>query len=300
MIDLGPDWLADHPLPVHKAGIDKNGRGRVLLAGGARFVPGALRLTGEAALRAGAGKLQMATVADIAMPLGVLVPEAAMIALPVDDDGEIGSAAIPLIIAALEKCDAFILGPGMSETRQAQSLVATLLGKPREGLSIVLDAAAIGVCTDLVDAVRAHEGRVVMTPHHGEMAALTGHPIEAIDETPAVIAGEIASRFGAVVALKSAETIVAAPDGTLLAYKGGGVGLATGGSGDVLAGLIGGLIARGADPLTATGWGVWLHGEAGRLLGETVGPIGFLARELLLPVPRLMWTATPKTSIGFG
>ena len=117
MIDLNRDWLADHPLPLHGEGTDKNSRGRVLLAGGARFVPGALRLTGEAALRAGAGKLQMATVADVAMHVGVLVPEAAMIALPTGDDGEIGGDAVPVIEQALENCDAFILGPGMSEMR---------------------------------------------------------------------------------------------------------------------------------------------------------------------------------------
>lgn len=297
---LDRDWLADHPLPVHGEGTDKNSRGRVLLAGGARFVPGALRLTGEAALRAGAGKLQMATVADVAMHLGVLVPEAAMIALPVDNDGEIGRDAVPVIRDAMDRCDAFILGPGMSDTPTAAYMVAALIAAPRDGLSIVLDAAAIGACSTLVDTVRAHGGRIVMTPHHGEMAALTGYEVERIAANDVDVASEIAARYDAVIALKGTTTVVAAPDGTTIRFEGGGVGLATGGSGDVLAGLIGGLIARGADPLTATGWGVWLHGEAGRLVGETLGPLGFLARELLLPIPRLMAFSTPKPSIGFG
>ena len=91
-----------------------------------------------------------------------------------------------------------------------------------------------------------------------------------------------------MVALKAGETVIATPDGALLLYPGGGVGLATGGSGDVLAGIIGGLLARGAAPLVATAWGVWLHGEAGRRLGERLGPIGFLARELLAEIPGLM------------
>lgn len=297
---LDRDWLADHPLPVHGDGTDKNSRGRVLLAGGARFVPGALRLSGEAALRAGAGKLQMATVADVAMHLGVLVPEAALIALPVDDRGEIGAEAIPVIREAMDRCDAFILGPGMSMTPTAAHMVATLLATPRNGLSVVLDAAAIGACSTLADALRAHDGRIVMTPHHGEMAALSGHDVDDIAANDAAIAREIATRYGAVVALKGTTTVIAAPDGTAIRFDGGGVGLATGGSGDVLAGLIGGLVARGADPLTAAGWGVWLHGEAGRLVGETLGPIGFLARDLLLPIPRLMAFSTPKPSIGFG
>lgn len=285
---LDAAWLAAHPLPQHGANTDKNSRGRVVLAGGARFVPGALRLTGEAVLRAGAGKLQLATVSDIAVHLGVLVPEAAMIALPFDDRGEICTSAIPIIEHAIERCDTFILGPGMSETHQSETLVDVLLAKPREGLSLVLDAAAIGVLTNLTETVRAHGGRVVMTPHHGEMAAMTGLDTGHIAGNDEAVATDIARRYDAVVALKSSETVIAAPDGTLLRYAGGGVGLATGGSGDVLAGLVGGLVARGAAPLVACAWGVWLHGEAGRACAKSLGPIGFLARELLAEVPRLM------------
>ena len=294
---LDGDWLAAHPLPVHGAGTDKNSRGRVLLAGGARFVPGALRLTGEAALRAGAGKLQMATVADVAMHLGVLVPEAAMIALPGDAQGEIGMDAVPVIEHALERCDAFILGPGMSETDASEALVAALIARPRDELSIVLDAAAVNVCTELGEQVMAHGRRVVMTPHHGEMAALTGLTVEHIGANDEAVACDVASRFQAVVVLKADTTVIATADGRALRYEGGGVGLATGGSGDVLAGIVGGLIARGADPLTAAAWGVWLHGEAGRSLAETCGPLGFLARELLPLVPRLM-TLAPPSPVG--
>lgn len=297
MIPLDADWLAEHPLPTHATDTDKNARGRVVLAGGARFVPGALRLTGEAALRAGAGKLQMATVADVATALGVLVPEAAMIALPPDDDGEIADGAIALIEDAVAHCDAFILGPGMSG--KAERLVEALLGSPRDGLSIVLDAAALTACSDLATHVRAHGGRAIMTPHHGEMASLTGHALEHVTADPEAVACEIAERFAAVIVLKADRTIVAAPHGPVLAYEGGGIGLATGGSGDVLAGIAGGLLARGADPLTAAAWAVWLHGEAGKRLAETMGPIGYLARELPALVPRLMNSTAPREPIGF-
>lgn len=299
-IALDADWLANHPLPEPASGSDKNSRGRVLVAGGGRFVPGALRLTGEAALRAGAGKLQLATVAEIALHLGVLVPEAAVIALPAEADGEIGAGAANVLEDALTRCDAFVLGPGMSDVTATATLVEHLVAAPRDGLSLVLDAAAIGVCTELSHLLRAHGGRLVLTPHHGEMAALTGLDADTIAADDAGVARRAAADFGAVVVLKSAATVIAAPDGTLIRYDGGGVGLATGGSGDVLAGLIGGLLARGAAPLTAAAWGVWLHGEAGRLVGETIGPIGFVARELLLPIPRLMAHSRPKASIGFG
>lgn len=295
---LDRDWLAGHPLPSPGEGADKNARGRVLLAGGAHFVPGALRLTGEAALRAGAGKLQMATVREAAMPLGVLVPEAAMIALPVDEDGEIGSAAIPMIAEAMARCDAFILGPGMSG--DADRLVSALLAQPRDGLTIILDAAAIPACAGAAEQMRRHAGRLILTPHHGEMAALTGRDRDYVAAHGEALARETAAALGAVIVLKSESTVIVAPDGDALVYQGGGVGLATGGSGDVLAGVAGGLAARGADPVVAAAWAVWLHGEAGRTLAETMGPIGFLARDLVALIPRLMWTAAAADrAIGF-
>jgi NAD(P)H-hydrate repair Nnr-like enzyme with NAD(P)H-hydrate dehydratase domain len=127
-----------------------------------------------------------------------------------------------------------------------------------------------------------------MTPHSGEMAALLECHKDAVTADPAGVAADVARRFGAVVVLKDAETVIAAPNGKLLHYAGGGVGLGTGGSGDVLAGAIGGLLARGLPPLVAAGWGVWLHGEAGRALATRIGPVGFLARELLPELPRLL------------
>lgn len=287
IIAIDAAWLDANPLPVHAEGTDKNSRGRVLLAGGAEMVPGALRLTGEAALRAGAGKLQMATIASAALALGMLVPEAATIALPADG-GEIGAAAVPILRNALERCDTFILGPGMGDSDRAAALVKALLDQPREELSILLDAAAIACGSDLCELLKSHQGRLVLTPHHGEMAKLIGCESDTIADDPQGAACQVAQRCGCVVALKAGETVIATPEGACLVYPGGGVGLATGGSGDVLAGIIGGLLARGATPLAATAWGVWLHGEAGRRMADKLGPIGFLARELLAEIPQLM------------
>jgi ADP-dependent NAD(P)H-hydrate dehydratase len=289
VVQLNRDWLAAHPLPRLDAATDKNHRGRVLLAGGAHFVPGALRLTGEAVLRVGAGKLQMATVQAAAFHLGVAVPEAAVIALPASEDGEIDASAAPKILEATEHADAFVLGPGMSGC--PNELVALLVAQPREELTLVLDAAAIGCCSGLAMALKDHEGRAILTPHHGEMAALTGREIDEIGAEPERAARDAAETFGAVVALKGDRTFVAAPDGQVLMFDGGVPGLATGGSGDVLAGITGGLAARGVAPLAAAAWAVWLHGHAGRVLAERIGETGFLARELLLEIPRLMSAA---------
>jgi ADP-dependent NAD(P)H-hydrate dehydratase len=128
----------------------------------------------------------------------------------------------------------------------------------------------------------------VFTPHYGEMAMLTGLDEAVIARSSEKVARDVSAQYGAVVVLKGSDTVIAAPDGTALYYGGGGTGLATGGSGDVLAGAIGGLLSRGASPLIAAGWGVWLHGQSGRRVATTNGPIGFLAREVPAEFPRLL------------
>jgi hydroxyethylthiazole kinase-like uncharacterized protein yjeF len=136
--------------------------------------------------------------------------------------------------------------------------------------------------------IARHDGHIILTPHHGEMAILTGESASAIAADPVAVARQVASDFHAVVILKGDQSVIAAPDGECLLHEGGCVGLATGGSGDVLAGIVGGLAARGTEPLRAAAWGSWLHGRAGRDLADSIGPIGFLARELLPLIPRLL------------
>jgi ADP-dependent NAD(P)H-hydrate dehydratase len=287
MIPLDAAWLAAHPLPEHAEGTDKNSRGRVLAIGGSAAVPGAIGLTAEAALRAGAGKVRIATIADAAIPLGVRLPEVGIVALPTSD-GEIDQSAGDRLRRDAERADCIVLGPGISDRERAAELGDALFRGPRETLSIVLDAASVASAGDQAQLIRGHGGRVVMTPHHGEMAACNGCDEESVGADPERTAREAADRFGAVIVLKSSRTVVAAPGEEALLYGGGGVGLATGGSGDVLAGVIGGLLSRGASPLVAACWGVWLHGEAGAALAGKIGRIGFLARELLVEIPALM------------
>lgn len=287
-VPLDAEWLRAHPLPVLKSDSDKNSRGRVLVVGGAEFVPGALRLTGEAALRAGAGKLQMATVRSAAMSLGVLVPEAAMIALPAQEDGEIAAGAAERLAPQLARCDALVLGPGMNVSEQTDDLVAAILAATEPNVTTILDAAALTSAREMKALIARHDGHIILTPHHGEMAILTGESASAIAADPVAVARQVASDFHAVVILKGDQSVIATPDGECLLHEGGCVGLATGGSGDVLAGIVGGLAARGTDPLRAAAWGSWLHGRAGRDLADSIGPIGFLARELLPLIPRLL------------
>jgi ADP-dependent NAD(P)H-hydrate dehydratase len=285
---LDSRWIAANPPPVHSDGTTKNSRGRVLAIGGSRLVPGALRLTGEAALRVGAGKLQLATIESAAMGLGLLVPEAAVLALCEDGDGEIVGERCEPLEKSLESCDTVVIGPGIGSPTAATAALRLVLSSRRDDVTLVIDAMAIGCARDLRDALAGFRDRLVITPHHGEMAMLTGRNEDEIADAPEAIAVEVAAVYGAIVVLKGSETVIATPDGTVLRYGGGGTGLATGGSGDVLAGAIGGLLSRGTPPPVAAGWGVWLHGQSGRRVATTSGPIGFLAREVPGEFPRLL------------
>jgi len=287
MIEIDAEWRAAHPLPPVADDATKKSRGRLLVIGGAARLPGAIRLTGEAALRVGAGRVRLATLQSLVATLGVSFPEVGVIGLP-EQDGELMPGPPDLLPEQAAAHDAVVLGAGMADKAAATRLVEALTRKPAPDTALLLDAAAIACAAPLCDALKAYAGRLVLTPHPGEMAALTGRAEEEIAENREPIAREAALRFGAVIALKGAGTIIATPAGDVLHYPGGGSGLATAGSGDVLSGVIAGLLARGADPVLATAWGVWLHGEAGRACATSVAPIGFLARELLAELPALL------------
>lgn len=287
MIAIDAEWRAANPLPPIADDASKKSRGRLLVIGGAQRLPGPIRLTGEAALRVGAGRVRLATLESLTAVLGVAFPEVGVIGLP-EEGGELTPGPPDVLPEQAAQHNAVVLGPGMADKKAAARLVEAVTREPAPDTALLLDAAAVACAKPLSEQLKAYPGGLVVTPHAGEMAALTGHQEEEIAENREAIAREAAERFGAVVALKGAGTVIATPGGDLLYYPGGGSGLATAGSGDVLSGIIGGLLARGADPVLATAWGVWLHGEAGRACAAKVGPIGFLARELLAELPVLL------------
>ena len=257
-------------LPELGSDSDKDARGRVLVVGGGPEVPGAVLLAAEGALRAGAGKLQLATTTEAAIALGLAMPEARVI--PAGPSG-----AFDELDAVVRHAHAAVIGPGMLDEVAAARLTERLITEV-SAASFVVDAAAL---TGLrAEVSRRAAGRLVITPHAGEMAALSGLPKDEVQADPLAVARTIAAELQVVVVMKGKRTFVVTPDGAAHLHQEGAVGLATSGSGDVLAGVIGGLLARGFSPMNAAALGVYLHGRAGSRLTEQIGPLGFLAREL--------------------
>ena len=288
MTVIDPSWLRAHPLPVPAQDDDKSQRGTVQVVGGSAEVPGAVLLAGEAALRAGAGKLRLATVRSAAPHLALAMPEALVMALDETEEGAIAPGAAQALVPRLAACASLLVGPGLSSGKEAEALVAALLDGLEPGPGVVLDAGAMSDLAARPDALRRHAGRVVVTPHAGEMANILGIPKEEVSADPLAAARRAAEVLGAVVAMKGGKTWVVAPGGEALFLDHGHVGLATSGSGDTLAGIVAGLLARRTPPFQATAWAVWLHAEAGQRLARRIGPLGFLARELLAEVPAIM------------
>lgn len=285
---LDRDLLDSHPLPEVAEDSSKEDRGRLLVVAGSRELPGAAYLAGVAALRAGAGKLQIATAASIAVPLGVAIPEARVIGHAETAEGCVDPAAIGPIVKAARAAQAVLLGCGLQEGAPLESLLDQLLDCGADGLPLVLDAAVLPGLGARSEALSSWPGGAAILPHAGEMAALLDCTREAVESDPEVAARRAAEMLGVVAVVKGPVSWIVAPDGRAFSFEGGGVGLATSGSGDTLAGIVAGLCARGADPLTAALWGVYVHGEAGRRLTEKVGRVGFLAREILDEIPALV------------
>lgn len=286
-----PALLARMPLPSSEGIEGKESRGRVLAVGGSSSVPGALLLAGTAALRVGAGKLQMATVAGAAVPLGLHMPEAMVLGLPAGADGEL-RAGNARVMSSAKDTDALLVGPGMRNGANATRLAAALLRNTQA--PVVLDAGALAASASRNIGDTA---RIVVTPHAGEMAGQLDIALHEVTEDAARVAREFAQVRGVVTVLKGATTWIAAPDGRLWVHTGGCIGLGTSGSGDVLAGAIAGLIARGAEPVQAAIWAVYLHGKAGLRLARQHGALGFLAREIADAFPHVMpgRAAKPRT-----
>jgi len=268
----------------------------VLVVGGSAGLTGAVALAASAALRAGAGLVTAALPAR----LEALVKPAMLevMTLPLPDEGPGGDTAVSLglasrvtILARAAEAQVLALGPGMSRAAGAVELVRRLVAE--SPAPIVLDADGLNAFagradTDLAAASRRAE--LVVTPHVGEMARLTGLDAQAIDAGRLTLARTCARAWGAVVVLKGAPTVVAAPDGRATVNATGNPGMATAGMGDVLTGTIAAFIAQGLAPYDAARLAVYVHGLAADLAHGDVGPLGLTAGDVTARLPRAIQT----------
>lgn len=289
--DINAAALRAWPLPQPSFDGDKEVRGHILIVGGSREMPGAAILAATAALRAGAGKLTIATAASVARLVALAIPESRVIGLAETAGGGFAMEAAQKLGELHGKADALLIGPGMQDDAAAAELVLALLPRFR-GTRIIIDAAAMSAVRPEREHFRFSEP-VLLTPHAGELAHLSGRSKDEINQDPQQAAKQAADTWNAVVALKGATTVIAAPGGALWQHQGGNVGLAISGSGDTLAGIIAGLAARGATLEQAAAWGVALHASAGEQLSLRFGVLGYLAREISAEVPALLRTLAP-------
>jgi len=278
-----PELLRQWPLP-DPAG-SKRARGEVLVVGGAASTPGAAALAGMASLRVGAGRVQLAVAASVAPALAAMFPEAGVLALPETPGGSVcGAAAADSLRGPVSGADAVLIGPGLDDADEAAALLSDLLNQLDNDTGLVLDAYALGAAAEHEEVgalLRDRGTQPVLTPNASELGLLMRENDQGMeDDVP-----EVASRYSCCI---SSLSTVATADGRTWRIPQGHPGLATAGSGDVLAGLVVGVLARGAEPEQAACWGTYLHSTAGERLASAVGGVGFLARELVDQIPPVL------------
>jgi ADP-dependent NAD(P)H-hydrate dehydratase len=269
------EFLRDWRLPAPSG--SKHSRGQVLVVGGSPSTPGAAMLAGIAALRVGAGVLGLAVARSVAGAVAAAVPEASVAGLP-ELDGERGDG---VLAQRLPGCSVVLVGPGLDRPEDALDLVDRVVEAADDGAQFVLDAFALGVLNRAAGQAEL-AGRAVLTPNRAEAERLLDDGETADLDDEVATARAIARRYRAVVSYQRA---IAEPGGRSWRVAAGHAGLGTSGSGDVLAGAVTGLLARGAEPAQAACWATFLHAVAGERLAARVGRLGFLARELAAELP---------------
>ena len=296
-IDL--ELLKTMPLPDWSDETNKAERGKLLLIGGSARIPGALILAARAALRSGCGSVRVAAPARVALHIGLAVPELMVIPLPETGEGTIAKAALELVAAQCKLCDAVVVGPGLDANGETDEFAREVVRSAP--LPLLIDAQAISA---LDDKWKAGEKVRILTPHAQEFAELSGQKLGDEVEDREKVAADYAKKAGAVLALKGHHTIVAAPGGETYQNQSGTRALGTAGSGDVLAGIIGSLLAQGLDATRATIWGVHMHAEAGEALTKDGGEDGWMARDFIDRLPAvqkyLRGQTAEKKKGGFG
>lgn len=273
-------WLPEYGRNAHKGT-----RGRVLVAAASRGMTGAAALAGEAALRVGAGLVTVAAPASSQPVVAALRPEFMTLAFPESAEGGFAAAAAEPLLARAAKVDALAVGPGLGTDPETQAFVRKVVADAPAPL--VLDADAIKAFAGQPELLAEAPVPVVLTPHPGEIAHLLGLSVQEVQADRFATVRAAADATKSVVLLKGAYTLIAEPGGVIWINPTGNRALGTGGSGDVLTGIIAGLLAQGMGSVEAAAAGAYMHGLAGDRLAERLGCDGVLAGDLAAELPRV-------------
>ncbi len=284
--ELVREWLPSRPSSAHKGSF-----GRVLIVAGSRGMTGAACLAGEGALRAGAGLVTVAVPETLHDIMESKLTEVMTVPLPDTGKGTLSKGARQRILSLLKGMDVLAIGPGLSQVQEVVTLIRELL--PSVGVPCLLDADALNALSGAGDILSKAQAPVVITPHPGEMARLLGLTVKEIQDDRLGAARKASTTWNVVSLLKGARTVVASPDGAVYINPTGNPGMATGGSGDVLTGVIAGLLAQGLEPEPAAAAGAYIHGLAGDLAAREKGMTGMIAGDILAALPsaykKLSW-----------
>lgn len=275
-------------LSRRKADSNKGDYGHLLVIAGSSRFSGAALLSGEAALRSGAGIVTLGIPASINNALiRRKIPE--LITLPLDDSqGVISSSAFKTINDYSKRADVLLIGPGLECTAQTRALVKKVIA----GINLpqVIDADGLNVLAGDIKILRSgvNAREIVITPHPGEMARLTGLTVKQVQANRKQLALDFAGKYKLTVVLKGYQTVVASADGKVYINHSGNPGMATAGSGDVLAGMLAAFIGQGLDAFDAAKAAVYLHGLAGDLAAREKTKISLIASDIIDKIPKAM------------
>ena len=273
------DYIPDL-LPARKLETHKGNYGKILLICGSIGYTGAAALSAMGALRCGAGVVYLAVPESIYAIEAAKLLEPVIIPLP-DENGKLSDCSIHPILELLPKMDAVLIGPGLGQSDGVSSVVRTVVEKYSGPL--VIDADGINVLSNHKNILRERIAPTILTPHDGEFLRLGGTISTERMKSAADLAGDI----GCIVLLKGHRTVIT--DGNVCYENStGNPGMATGGSGDVLAGIIVSLLGQGIAPLEAAACGAWLHGAAGDICASEIGQYGMLPQDMVNVLPRLL------------
>ena len=268
-------------LPKRHENMHKGDCGRILLIAGSTGYVGAACLCANACIRCGSGLVTLATPQCVQPYASVKLTE--VMTYPLDcENGIITKNAIPHIIDKMKNSDACAVGPGLGKSKDLKLVIKEIL---KYGIPCVIDADGLNIIASDIDILKNRNCDVVLTPHPGEMARLTNLSVAEVEENREGIASEFAKKYGVTLLLKGHNTVIAGADGKIKINTSGNSGMASGGMGDVLTGVIASFIGQGLSGFDAAILGAYIHGKAGDIAADEIGEFGLIASDVIEKLP---------------